>query len=568
MTEAPDTVKAAASPRRRPRPNPLTASARRLTTRNITRFKRKKGGDDRREDAWAMFDEVGEQHFLATTLGNRIGQARLYIGKLSPTDPTADPEPITEEDPLYEALAGFGETPAARSQLLTRAGINLFMEGDGYFVGIPREKWKQLTRPPAPGDLPAAPVNVPTSPLDSDGEREDTGIPLDDLVWRMLSTLEVEVEDDTVTLQLDETDTGKVKLSPDEILLIRVWRPHPRRWWRADSPTFASLSVLRELVGLRMHVSAQIDSRLSSAGVLVVPESAKRAIMQGAGVDPDEEDVDPIQDALIEAAETAIQNRDSAAAKVPIVITVPDDVAEHFNQNSLIKFDTGLDEQAIKLREEGRMSLAIGQDAPPEVLLGTGGMNHWGAWLVREDVITTHVEPPVALICDALTSQYLWLIAEDLMDEDAAHEYVVWYSVQHMVDRPDRLGDALQVFDRGGIGQKTLREEGGYTDEDAPPEGLTIAQQLVLDMIAKTPSLAETIGIPTLLEQITAMLGEKGTEENPDAEENEETAEEGTGDDSPADGPPDMNDEPPALAASLPPALDFILTPASEEVTV
>lgn len=538
-----DLLEATAAPRsNRPRPAGLTASARRLTSKNISRFKKNKG-DSRRDDAWDAFDTVGEQRFLATTIGNRVGQARLYVGRIDPNDPTADPEPVEDNPLISGALAGFGDTPAARTQMLTRMGINLFMEGDGFIVGIPRDLWKRLTTPLAPSlGVNMMPAIEEPPAVDEDGN--PLGIPLDDLMWRMLSTKEVEVKDETVELTLDETDTGKTELRPDQILLIRVWRPHPRTWWKADSPVFSSLPVLRELIGLTMHVSAQIDSRLAGAGILIVPESAKRAIAAGAGIDPDTDDIDPIQDAIIEAASTAIENRDSAAAKVPIVIVVPDDVADKFVH---LKFDTGLDATAIQLREEALRRLALGEDAPPEVLLGTGGMNHWGAWLVREDVITTHVEPPVALICDAITSQYLWPILEQSgMDEDTVHTYVIWYTVKHLVQRPNKLNDAKDLHEAGVISDDTLREEAGYTDEDAPPENLTVAQRLVLDMIAKTPSLAETIGIPVLLAQIEDMLAGQ----NPDApaDPGGPSAEErGT---APADGPPEEEGESPALAAS------------------
>src|SRR5699024_3059983 len=122
---------------------------------------------------------------------------------------------------------------------------------------------------------------------------------MDQLEWRAMSTDEVSFDiSGTVTLRLSDGDGGKVETSPDSIFLIRVWRPHPRKHWEADSPTRSSLPVLRELVGLTMHISAQIDSRLAGAGLLLVPESASRAMKQAEGL-PEDSKADPFGQALM-----------------------------------------------------------------------------------------------------------------------------------------------------------------------------------------------------------------------------------------------------------------------------
>lgn len=478
---------------RRPRPNALTAAAARLTSKNFDRFKQKRSGsvsDSRAGEAREMYRIVGEQRFLASTIAGRIGQGLLYVGRLDPDNPTAEPERVEDDPAIRDAIAGFGRTPAQRAQLLTRAGLNLFVVGDGWFVGIPRAFASSTS-----SDDP------PPSPLDAPGE---DGIDLSDLDWHMLSTKEVDTsEEGQVKLRLDGDGADARTYHPDAILMIRFWRPDPFEWWMADSPVLASLPVLRELVGLTMHVSAQIDSRLAGAGILIVPESAKEAINRAAGVQPDGEDDDPFTDALIEAMVTPITDRSNASAYVPLVITVPDDVADKFKH---ISFSTPLDAEARQLRDEAIRRLALGEDAPPELLLGMATMNHWGAWLVREDVIVTHVEPPLALICDALTREYLWpaLIASG-RTEDEARQYVIWYSVQHLISRPDRLADAQLLHTAGVLNDSALRDAGGYDDDDAP-EGRDPAIQIVMDMVTKAPSLAGDPGLPTLVNQVREVL--------------------------------------------------------------
>jgi hypothetical protein len=307
-----------------------------------------------------------------------------------------------------------------------------------------------------------------------------------------------------ITLILGETEDQKVRTSPDSVFLVRIWRPHPRRWWEADSPTRSSLPVLRELVGLTMHISAQVDSRLAGAGLLVVPQSAQRALNIAAGLD-ENSDADPFTEALMEAMIKPISDRANASALVPLVVTVPDDVCDHFNY---LTFAKPLDTEARNLRDEAIRRLALGQDAPPELLLGTAGMNHWGAWLVREDVVTTHLEPPLALICDAVTTQFLWPVLADAGRDPADYEqYVIWYSVDHMVMRPNHSQDALELNSRGLLSDEATRAATGFTESDAPDTAsLDLATRLALEACHATPSLYAAPGLPTMVTEIRAVL--------------------------------------------------------------
>ena len=245
----------------RPRPlNSLVAAARRITQDSME-GRVFQTSQDWQQDAWEMFDLVGEQRFLVTTLASRLGQARLYVGRRSSVE-TDDPEPV-EETELQAVLEAFGKTSSGRSQLMKRMATNLGVTGDGWFVGIP-----PMLLPP--GERPHGEILGGTSLDDTDAS---------ELEWRMLSVSEVSSQGDMVEMSFGTGRADKVKVSPDDIYLVRVWNPHPRRWWEADSPTRASLPVLRELVGLTMKIAAQVDSRLAGAGVFIVPQSAKTALL-------------------------------------------------------------------------------------------------------------------------------------------------------------------------------------------------------------------------------------------------------------------------------------------------
>jgi hypothetical protein len=524
--------------------NSLVAAARRLTSKEIKRKSTSPKAQEWQEDAWDMYDLVGEQRFLATTLSNRLAQARFFVGKL-PQNTTEDIEP-QEDGPAYEIFQSMVGKGAHFTQMIARLGLNLFMPGDGYIVGVP-PKGAESTSPTVIQREGIAPLGVdPLSDVD-----------IDSLEWRMLSISECQIDSSSGEITISGSG-GKAKYQADDVVLIRVWRPHPKLWEDADSPTRSSLPVLRELVGLTMHISAQVDSRLAGAGLLLVPASAEAAMRAAAGTPEDGEEgtLSPFAEALMDAMIQPITDRSNASAVVPLTVSVPDESIEKFRHMS---FAGPLDAEARNLRDEAIRRLALGQDCPPELLLGVAGMNHWGAWLVREDVVTTHLEPPLALICDAITTQFLWPALEQQGVEDF-QDFAVWYDVGHLIQRPQRTQDAKDAKAAGAISDEAYRDALGFDESDAPNvEPRNPVQELVLEMLRTAPSLAQNPGLPVLAQQIQAMLDGKvillpGQEAAPegDAADVEQTEEE------PAEGGiPATGDAEPDLVASA--ALEEVL---------
>lgn len=510
----PDAVQAPA----RPQPLSLLASAR-LRNRKVNRSASMKTSTSAawQAEAWQMYDEVGEQHFLSTTISRRLGQARLFVGR-APTISTEAVEPlmlnVDDEATLTpvevrarELLKSLGS--AARvSQNITRFGTNLFVAGECWLVGLPADH-PSLGTPAAlldkgPSAATADRWLIPPTRPGYPGEEVEahplTGIDVDALEWVTLAASEVAVDDDAGTVNLG----GYGELPLTDVVLIQVWQPHPADWTKPDSSTMASLPVLRELVGLTRHISAQVDSRLAGAGLLLIPAEASAALNAMFGA-PDADGEDPFVDNLIEAMVTPIESRDNAAALVPLVLRVPGETIPAWRH---ISFSNSLDTEARALRDEAIRRLALGQDCPPELLLGVGGMNHWGAWLVREDVVTTHLEPPLALLCDALTGQWLWqALAAEGYPEEEYRDLVIWYSVDHMVVRPTRVADAKELYDKGVINDTALRDAAGF-DEDMAPEVPEIDQALsmALDLVRSAPSLVQTPGLPALVDQLRTLF--------------------------------------------------------------
>ncbi len=478
----------------------LKASAARIVGQTVDRvfnLSTAKGGWQ--AEAWDLYDLVGEQRYIVDTLANTIGRAKLYVGRVSEQDDLGAPEPVDEGDPA-DVLDLLG-TENERSQMLARYGANDRVAGEGYLVGVPRGRLE--VREDERVEDPRSRI-APTA--------EPTEIAVEDLVWRYMSVEEVVIDGDTVKLEWADAraaDTNdQIQFTQEEIFLIRVWNSHPRRRRDATSPTRASLPILRELVGLTMHISAQTDSRLAGAGVLFMMQSAQAKV---AGESEDEEDVD-FNDAFMEAMLTPIRDRASAAAVVPLTVPIPDDgtgrsAADYVHYQT---FHTPFDEETRELREEAIRRLALGQDAPPELLLGVGNMNHWGAWLVQADTINTHVEPPLARFCDAATTQFLRPVLEARGIADP-EDFVIWYSVQHLISRPNNTADAFTAHEHNVISDEALRTATGFGDEDAPDDTMDPAIAMVLSLVQEAPALAANPGMPALLEQMQMLLaGETG----------------------------------------------------------
>jgi hypothetical protein len=184
-------------------------------------------------------------------------------------------------------------------------------------------------------------------------------------------------------------------------------------------------------------------------------------------------------------------------------------------------------------------------------------MNHWGAWIVQEDVVHTHLEPPLALVADAITSQYLRPVMEQMgrTPEQIANT-VVWFSVEHLISRPSKGDDARVAHSSGTISDEALRDALGFTEADAPESSLMPeASKIALDMVKQNPALMQSPGLAVIVEQLTALLAGQTVPEpevvaepipEADAPVEPEPVEEG----GETQGPPTSVSPPDAIAAS------------------
>jgi len=446
------------------------------------------------EEAWSLYDEIGEMWFGVNWVANSMSQVRLIAAVPSPSGPE------TVEDGLVaELVAGFAGGVTQQMQVLQRAGLHLATVGETWIIG--RE-----TDPSTAGQDEVRPYS-------SEEVTYQTGR------WAV------------------DDGSGKIELGEDD-LIIRSWRPHPRRWQWPDTSVRPTLPVARELRALTQYVSAQCDSRLAGAGLLLIPDSIEFPSSATADAADGE---DPFTLALIDVVSTAIRDRSSAASLVPAVVRGP---AEAISQVKHLRLDTPLDGQAKELRDEAIRRIALSLDIPPEVLKGLADANHWGAWAISEEAIKHTIAPLAAMICHSLTVGWLRPALEEAGVTNPG-DYMVWFDTSPLELRPDRSRPAVELYDRAELSAEALRRENGFTQADAPSDEerlrILIAQAMRANPSA-LPELASLLGIslPAVAGSPPAgggddQVGEEGVRELPEQ---------------PADQTPPSQAEPPVRAAS------------------
>ena len=379
------------------------------------------------KEAYRHYSICGEARFAAQYYGHALSRCFLEAVEDGPKGPqvlTTGVAPVA----LKELFNG----PEGQSQMLAAIGVHLTIGGECYLVGR----------------------TVVNEETETKGD-----------VWEVYSALEVVATGKRWTIRQGD-GRGDIPLGKDDVV-IRIWRPLPGNRLLADSPFRSLLPVLTEIEWLTKHIFAQATSRLASAGILFMPDSMTFP-------DPPEREgqAEPVNDAdafmqvFASVVEKSLADEGSMAAKVPIVVTAPED---SIDKARLMHFWSDLDKESQGMRSGAITRFALGMDLPAEQVLGmasnpgTGGGNsngvsHWGAWQIEEATIKMHIEPMLELICSALTVGYLRIQTDG--DERLRA------NTTNLRLRPDRSKEALELYDRGLLSEAALLREVGFDEKD------------------------------------------------------------------------------------------------------
>lgn len=425
-------------------PAPLVASAVSYPGKGLSKSAQRAGSHDSwQKEAWSYYDRVGELRYGSNWVANIASQAFLFAGK---RDPHGNVVQSDESSTEARTLAGLFGGPEGQSAMLRSMTLHLTVAGEVYCL-----------------------IRSPFEDEEIEGKYADE----DGMIYEVVGTEECTYRGDTWFVR--QPNGQDVPLTENDTL-IRVWMPHPRDRSRPDSPVRGILNVLGEIVLYDAHIKAQSTSRLHGGGVMFLPSEMQltppKSLLDNMPEGSSPSTADTFIWNLMDAMETARQSNGEPASVAPVVTTAP---GEHISKIQHFKFWTDLDEKVVEMRQDAILRLARGMDLPPEVFLGTGDMNRWGAWQVEESSIKAHVEPPLNHIANVLTREFLKPYTD-------VAGVAIGVDTSRFRLRPNRSKEAVELYDRGVLSREALVRETGFADDDISDEK-ELRQWLMLQMV-------------------------------------------------------------------------------------
>jgi len=417
------------------------------------------------KQAWDFYDTNPQLHNAIDYIGAACSMIRIFVAEVDDNGVRqGEVESDSEIGALSETLFG---GPANKAEILRGIGESLSVAGECFILGRAAKTEDPFDR------------------------------------WWVAAPSEVRRQGETVYVNMGRA--VREELNPGRDIVIRVWTPHPRRAYLADSPVRALLALLFEMEQMQMFIRSQMNSRIANATILPVPStlSAPKGDSQAVGTDD-------IYQQLFEVITSNLEGRGTAAQVAPILWQMP--LAELAAMANIqpIRFDSPLSDQAIDLRKEQQEKLAIGINVPVEIQVGGREMNHWSIWWAGEEFIIKTIMPLMNRIVDALTTAYL-VPALKALGKDP-QKYTYWYDTAPLANSANKLADALNLYNTtpGIVSAATVRREGNYTDADAPTEeedNKRFLQQVVLrdPTLFASEAVREYLGIniPDMVPELT-----------------------------------------------------------------
>jgi len=510
----------------------VAAAAQIKLENNQTPTRKRIGHLDWQFEAWRQLDINPELRFAANRHAAALSQATVFIADVGDDGEPGQP---TKDKDLQQLISTFLGGAAARAEWMRVLAIQFFIGGESYVVAESQP-----------------------------GSKDD--------VWYVVSARQVRrTSAGGFKVQRPEQFGGGWKeLDPKKDLLMRSWTPHPDFFDLADSPTRATLPVLREIERLTMLTMSQIDSRLISAGLLLLPQ----------GIDFPNKDntnggVKALMEMILEVAAAQLTGAGTAAGLVPILAEIPAGTGHDIQH---VKFETMLQNELKEKLDHAIRRLATGLDISPEEMLGQAKTNHWSANQISEDSLKLFIKPVMIRICDSFTAGWLKPACKAMgKDPD---KFTVWFDVSTVAVRPNRFEDAVSLFNLGIVGADTVRAAGNFTSDDAPNDQER-AYNLAVEIVKLNPALLQTqkwadlLGLPLDETQVAAQKAQQAQQQQQLAAQQQQQQElqdqsataadnGGTAPDTASGGPSPAQQGLTASAASLVPAAEQAVLRALE----
>lgn len=467
------------------------------------------GNRDWQAEAWRMYDIVPEHRFLAGRIGDSVAQARLYVAEV---DQTGEETGEVQDERIRRLAAVPLGTGSQRDDNLRLAGIDLAVPGECWIVG----------------------EGAARDPESAEG------------TWFVVTGAAFKKVGDKVSVRRPKIRGGsELELVDGVDILIRCWRPHPNDVDQADSFTRAAIVPLREIELLTKREFAELDSRLTGAGIMFVPEG-----MDFPRGQDDPEGLAGSMAYLQRAAAASMRSQGDAKSVVPIMATVPDHLVEHIDKIRPITFWSELSAEIRPMKAEAIERLARSAEIPGEVLTGIADSNHWTAWLISDEGIRW-IRGYLGLIADALTRGFL-RPALVKMGVANPERYAFAFDTSTLAARPNRLDDALKLRELFLLSDEEAVKAGAFSVEAMPTVQERVVQVLLRliqtqpDLILD-PAVQSALGLP----QVRSVGLPATADQNADGEDPDEE-DEGTDNGPPQGGnAPDQPDQTRAITQGL-----------------
>lgn len=417
----------------------VVSSARRVNADRTGNTARKDRVREWQRRAIDHYDNLGEIHYAAEFVGRAMAKVRLFVAELD-----EEGQPVAVENPAVQAvLDRVRGIRGDRAPLQWQWGVLSLILGECRLV------------------------------LTYDKNLEDNER------WEVLSPLEFQAIASggykRIVPGAETQGIVEYKQLPDGEAIQdgyaeawRMWRPHPRNVEEPNSPMRALLDTCDELLLLGLAVRGRARSRAASTGILLWPEDVSFAPGDEV-VGPEDLEEDPLLKDIVDAMNAGLTEDGTAASVAPIIVRL---AGEWMEKVRLLELNPEREKgyPEISLRGEAVQRIALGLDLPPEVLLGTAGVNHWGAWQIEESTWKSHLEPFAVEMCADFTWAYLMPTLEQRNLQKGSEGYFVWYDDSGVVNAPDRSADALALHKELVISDQALRESTGFSETDIPDD--------------------------------------------------------------------------------------------------